>query len=82
MEVIDNDQVKNMEKYLMEQQQQRMMVLKSKKKQKDKQLKKQRKKEAAEKKKKEELRSYSGIFDHANMTSNADMDANYEDNFM
>eukprot|EP00485_Elphidium_margaritaceum_P002520 CAMPEP_0202692730 /NCGR_PEP_ID=MMETSP1385-20130828/7037_1 /ASSEMBLY_ACC=CAM_ASM_000861 /TAXON_ID=933848 /ORGANISM="Elphidium margaritaceum" /LENGTH=287 /DNA_ID=CAMNT_0049348313 /DNA_START=13 /DNA_END=876 /DNA_ORIENTATION=+ len=74
--------VKNVEKYLMQQQKDKNDSLKCAQNETNKKVKQQRKKERIEKKKQNDLENYVGVFDHAQMTSNADMNDNYEDSFM
>ena len=78
-EIID---VKNVEKYLIQQQMQRNQVLKSKQKKTKQKLKEKEKKERMKKKKAQDLKNYVGVFDEENMTSNRNMTADFEDNFM
>jgi len=75
-------EVKNVEKYLVAQQKQRRDELKGKKKRTQNMVKEQRRKERLAKKQADDLRSYKGVFDHSDMTSNRNMNEDYEDNFM
>eukprot|EP01083_Nonionella_stella_P022779 62984_1 len=75
-------EVKNVEKYLMEQQAQRNQELKAMQKDQKKESKKRQKKEKLEKKRKQDLKNYVGAFDYDDMTSNQNMADDYEDTFM
>ena len=75
-------ETKNVEKYLIEKQREKMKELKGKQKQTYKAMKEQKRKERIAKKQQEDLRNYKGVFDASNMTSNRDMNEDYEDNFM
>merc|ERR1712083_1133299 len=75
-------ETKNAEKYLMERQKEKMKEFKVKQKQSYKAAKEKRRKQRIEKQKQDDLRSYKGMFDEDNMTSNRNMTEDYEDNFM
>merc|ERR1712154_148636 len=79
-EVLD---VKNVEKYLMDSQREHQKISKSKEKKNKKKMKEMQKKERQQKKKEQDLKNYVGVFhDYENMTSNQNMSADFEDNFM